>query len=71
MIAIRTQGMVHIHSAPAALLPHVEWALGRLLGGPVGLQWTPQPLKPTQFRAETAWQSDPSFGAVLSSELLG
>jgi hypothetical protein len=71
MIAIRTQGMVHIHSAPAALMPHVEWALGRLLGGPVGLQWTPQPLKPTQFRTETAWQSDPSFGAVLSSELLG
>ncbi len=71
MIEIRTQGMVYLHSAPAALLPHVEWALGRLLGGPVGLQWTPQPLKPAQFRAETAWHSDPSFGAVLSSELLG
>lgn len=64
-------GMVFIHSAPAALLPHVEWALGRLLGGPVGLQWTAQPLKLGHFRAELAWQAEPSFGPVASSELLG
>lgn len=71
MDAIRAQGMVYLHSTPAALLPHVEWALGRLLGGPLTLQWTPQPLKPTQFRTETFWCADPSFGALLTSELLG
>lgn len=64
-------GTVFIHSAPAALLPHIEWALGRHLGGPIGLQWGPQPMKPGQFRTDLAWQSEPSFGALVSSELLG
>jgi hypothetical protein len=67
----RAEGMVFIHSATSVLLPHIEWALGRLLGGPVGLQWTPQPLRPGHFRSELAWNSDPSFGSVASSELLG
>ena len=69
--AAPAEGMVFIHSAPAALLPHIEWALGRHLGGPVGLQWAPQPMKPGQFRTEQAWLSAPSFGAMLTSELLG
>ena len=69
--AAPAEGMVFIHSAPAALLPHIEWALGRHLGGPVGLQWSPQPLKPGHFRSQHAWLSTSSFGAMLTSELLG
>lgn len=71
MNGISTQGMVYIHSAPRALLPHVEWALGRLLGGPIGLDWQPQNQAPGQFRAETNFNADPVFGALASSELLG
>jgi hypothetical protein len=71
MNGISTQGMVYIHSAPRALLPHVEWALGRLLGGPIGLDWQPQNQAPGQFRAETNFSADLNFGALASSELLG
>ncbi len=71
MNGISAQGMVLIHSAPRALLPHVEWAIGRLLGGPTGIKWTPQPLGPGSFRAEHQWQADASFGAILASELMG
>jgi hypothetical protein len=52
-------------------LPHVEWALGRLLGGPIGLEWQPQNQAPGQFRAETNFTADLNFGALASSELLG
>lgn len=69
--AAPAQGMVFIHSAPAALMPHIEWALGRHLGGPVGLQWAAQPAKSSHFRTEHAWVAKPSFGAMLASELLG
>lgn len=71
MNAISAQGMVYIHSAPRALLPHVEWALGRLLGGPIGLLWQPQAQAAGQFRAETDFIADFDFGALASSELLG
>ena len=71
MNGISAQGMVIIHSAPRALLPHVEWAIGRLLGGPTAIKWTPQPLAQGGFRAEYHWQSSESFGSVLTSELMG
>ena len=71
MTGISAQGSVLIHSAPASLLPHVEWAIGRLLGGPAGLTWTPQPALASTFRTELEFDSSTSFGAVLASELLG
>ena len=71
MTGISAQGLVLIHSAPASLMPHVEWAIGRLLGGPAGLTWTPQPALASTFRTELEFDSSTSFGAVLASELLG
>jgi hypothetical protein len=71
MTGISAQGSVLIHSAPASLQPHVEWAIGRLLGGPAGLTWTAQPALSGTFRTELAFDSSVSFGAVLASELLG
>lgn len=64
-------GMVFIHAAPAVLVPHIEWAIGRHLGGPAGLQWASQPAETGHLRTEQAWVSKPSFGAMLASELLG
>jgi hypothetical protein len=37
-----TRGVLYIHSAPSALCPHVEWAVGGVLGVPVNLEWTAQ-----------------------------
>lgn len=71
MTGISAQGSVIIHSAPRALVPHIEWAIGRLLGGPIVIHWMPQPLAPSSLRANYSWQADEGFGAALASELLG
>ena len=46
-----TRGVVYVHSAPPALCPHVEWAVGGVLGMRVTLDWTPQPAAPGTVRA--------------------
>lgn len=51
-----TSGVLFVHSCPAALCPHVEWALAEVLGERVALQWTPQPAAAAALRTETAWQ---------------
>ena len=43
---VATRGVVYVHSAPPALCPHVEWAIGGVLGVRVTLDWTPQPAAP-------------------------
>ena len=37
-----TRGVVHIHSAPSALCPHIEWAIGGVFGVTADLTWSPQ-----------------------------
>ncbi len=49
-----TAGVVWIHSAPAALCPHVEWALTSALSAPAKLRWTTQPVD-GQLRASSDW----------------
>jgi Protein of unknown function (DUF3145) len=38
-----TRGVLYIHSAPSALCPHIEWAVGGVFGMPVRVDWIPQP----------------------------
>ena len=64
-----TRGIVQIHSAPAALRPHIEWALGRVLGRPIELAWTDQPAESRTLRAEYSWHSAVGTGAELASAL--
>ena len=47
-----TRGILYVHSAPSALCPHIEWAVGGVLGVAVSLDWTPQPAQPGAYRAE-------------------
>ena len=69
--ASTTRGVVFIHSAPAALCPHVEWAIAGVLGGHVSLEWTPQPAQASCYRAELSWQGDAGSGATLASAMRG
>ena len=50
-----TRGVLYVHSAPSALCPHIEWAVGGVLGVPVNVDWTPQPAQPGTYRAELSW----------------
>ena len=64
-----TRGVVYVHAAPAALCPHVEWAVGAALEARVTLDWTPQPASPGALRAELSWQADAGSGARIASAL--
>ena len=64
-----TRGILWIHSAPAALCPHIEWAASAAVRTPIRFDWTPQPAEPRSQRAEFAWTGAPGTGAELTSAL--
>ena len=66
-----TRGVVFVHSSPSALCPHIEWAIGGVLGVPVSLDWTPQPAQTGTYRAEYSWSGDVGAGAAIASALRG
>ena len=43
-VRVLARGVIYIHSAPRALCPHVEWAVGRALGRAVNFDWRDQPV---------------------------
>ncbi|MQA85596.1 MAG: DUF3145 family protein [Streptosporangiales bacterium] len=64
-------GVLYIHSAPAALCPHVEWAVAGIVGRRVDLSWAAQPAAPGMLRAETCWQGRSGIAAAIASALRG
>jgi hypothetical protein len=69
MTASTTRGVILIHSASAALCPHVEWAIGSVVGSRVDLAWSAQPAEPGARRAEWFWTGAAGTGAALASAL--
>lgn len=70
MVAI-TRGVVFVHSATRALCPHIEWAVGDVLGSRAAFDWTEQPAGPNLLRCEVPWQGLQGTGARLASALRG
>src|SRR6202012_4865158 len=68
-VADVTTGVVYIHASPAAVCPHVEWALSSPLAAKPNLRWTPQPAMPGQLRAVTNWVGPVGTGARLANAL--
>ncbi len=64
-------GVLHIHSAPPALCPHIEWAVAGVLGVPVDLPWVSQPAAPGSMRAELTWEGRPGTAGAIASALIG
>jgi hypothetical protein len=64
-----TRGIVYVHCCPAAIAPHVEWALAGVLGRPARLQWTGQPAAPAHLRADAAWIGPIGTAAKLAASL--
>ncbi|MBY6351785.1 DUF3145 domain-containing protein [Rhodococcoides corynebacterioides] len=64
-----TTGVVWIHSSPAALCPHVEWALSDALDARANLKWTAQPAQSGQLRATTEWVGPVGTGSRLAAVL--
>ncbi|MEJ5945695.1 DUF3145 domain-containing protein [Pseudokineococcus basanitobsidens] len=66
-----TRGVLFVHSAPRALLPHVEWAAGGVVGVSASMDWIEQPVAPGSYRTEMSWQAEQGTGARLASALRG
>ena len=65
-----TRGIVQIHSAPSALRPHVEWAIGGVIGAPVDLAWDVQPAERGTYRCEHGWTGPAGASAKLTSAMM-
>jgi Protein of unknown function (DUF3145) len=68
---VSVRGVLHVHSAPPALCPHIEWAAAGVLGVPVNLPWVSQPAAPGMLRAELDWECRPGTAAAITSALTG
>ncbi|MEQ6902063.1 DUF3145 domain-containing protein [Nocardioides sp. YIM 152588] len=66
-----TRGVFYVHSAPSALCPHIEWAVGGVLGVAVSPDWTPQPAQAGTYRAEFSWSGKAGSAASMASALRG
>ena len=63
------RGVLHVHCAPPALCPHIEWAVAGVLGVPVSMPWVDQPAAPGSVRAELLWQGKAGAGGAITSAL--
>jgi hypothetical protein len=68
---VTTRGVLYVHSAPSALCPHIEWAVGGIFGAPVSLDWIAQPIERATYRTEYPWAGPTGTAARLSSALKG
>ncbi|CAB4843361.1 unannotated protein [freshwater metagenome] len=66
-----SKGYLVIHSAPAALTKHVEWAIQNLLGKAIVINWEPQPLVAGTHKTTVEWRDRLGAGAELASALRG
>ncbi|HEY1970793.1 MAG TPA: DUF3145 domain-containing protein [Pseudonocardia sp.] len=64
-----TRGVIYVHSSPAAVCPHVEWAISGVLGSQVTLRWSPQPAAPGQLRAECPWRGPAGGSGAIAGAL--
>ncbi len=71
MTQFATRGVVYIHSAPSALCPHIEWAIGGVLHAAPNLQWTEQSAQSGSYRAEFSYVGDAGTAAAITSALRG
>lgn len=66
---VSVRGVLHVHSAPPALCPHLEWAVAGVLGVPVSMPWVDQPASPGSLRAELSWHAAPGVAGAVTSAL--
>jgi hypothetical protein len=66
---VAVRGVLQVHSAPPALIPHVEWAVAGVLSVHVSMPWVDQPAAPGALRAELDWQGSPGTSGAITSAL--
>ena len=71
MTAPIARGVLYVHSAPRALCPHIEWAVGGAIDRAVNFTWAEQPALKNSQRTEFYWEGPRGMGATLASALRG
>jgi hypothetical protein len=66
---VSVRGVLHVHCAPPALCPHIEWAAAGVLGVPVSMPWVDQPASPGTVRAELQWSASAGAAGAIASAL--
>ena len=66
---IQVTGFLTIHSAPAALRPHIEWGLQSILGTWVALDWKPQPKATGTYRTTLEFRDRTGTAAKVATAL--
>ena len=64
-------GVIHVHSCPVALAPHVAWTLGHILGSDTPVEWSQQPLEEGSVCATMVWAGPSGTSARFASALRG
>jgi hypothetical protein len=70
-VTMSARGVLYVHSCPPAVRPHLEWAVGGVLGVPCRLEWREQPLAPGCSRAQTGWHGPAGTAARIAAALRG
>lgn len=63
------RGVVFIHSCARAVSAHLEWALARVFGSEVHIDWADQPIERGMVRAELIWSGPAGTAARIASAL--
>jgi hypothetical protein len=66
---VPARGVLYVHSCPPAVCAHIEWAVARVLGVPVRMEWTPQPADPSTLRSECQWTGKVGTAGALAAAL--
>lgn len=64
------RGVLFVHSCTSAVTPHLEWALARVFGSSVDVDWAPQPVAPGTMRAEIVWNGPVGTASRIASALV-
>jgi hypothetical protein len=66
---VSVRGVLHVHCAPPAVCPHIEWAVAGILGVPASMPWVDQPASPGSMRAELLWNGKAGAAGAITSAL--
>ena len=64
------RGVLFVHSCSSAVAPHLEWALARVFGIAVDVDWASQPIAPGTVRAEIIWHGPKGTASKIASALV-
>jgi hypothetical protein len=64
-------GVIHIHSCPVVLAPHVEWTIAHIMGSESRFAWTDQSHEQGTVRGSLDWVGPVGSAARCASALRG